>query len=477
MEQTSSTSYPNVLVVDYLSRARVARPDVMMRAQEYLNLGYQRILTFQTAAGGFGWWQGQNEPVLWVTAYGLHQLADTARVHEIDPNVIERARQWIYSQQAAEGSWSNAGATHGERVASMPDPRLPLTSYVAWALILTDDRSENASRAVAFIRQNVGACRDVYTLALAANALAAWDADDDSTREVVNRLLDGRHDEGDTTSFGGEGQTFTYAHGDSAQIETTALAALAMMRARLEPGITQRAIRFLVQSRDASGRWGSTQPTILALKALNEAMGARGVDRPTRVEVRLNGQVRELTVTPDNADMLHTIDLGDATVAGPNRVEVAVDGETAMLYQVATRYYLPWASVEEEPSPIEVNVEYDRTRLTMNDELTATVTMRYRGEIPTYMVLLDLGIPPGFDVDRSSFEKLVADGVIQRFGLTSRQATLYFGDVAPGAEWTFSYVLRPRYPLRAQAPNATAWEYYSPDVRAESHPTTLEVTD
>jgi len=41
MEQTSSAAYPNILVADYVKKARVANPQILMKAEEYLNVGYQ----------------------------------------------------------------------------------------------------------------------------------------------------------------------------------------------------------------------------------------------------------------------------------------------------------------------------------------------------------------------------------------------------------------------------------------------------
>jgi uncharacterized protein YfaS (alpha-2-macroglobulin family) len=49
-EQTSSTTYPNVLVLDYLKTTNQAAPEVQMKAEEYINLGYQRLTTFEVAA-------------------------------------------------------------------------------------------------------------------------------------------------------------------------------------------------------------------------------------------------------------------------------------------------------------------------------------------------------------------------------------------------------------------------------------------
>jgi hypothetical protein len=80
---------------------------------------------------------------------------------------------------------------------------------------------------------------------------------------------------------------------------------------------------------------------------------------------------------------------------------------------------------------------YDaRTR----DRLKATATVKYNGTTPTYMVIVDLGIAPGFTVDAGEFAEMVGAGKIDKFSVTSRQVTLYLGDmgdVEPGTAYTF----------------------------------------
>jgi hypothetical protein len=55
--------------------------------------------------------------------------------------------------------------------------------------------------------------------------------------------------------------------------------------------------------------------------------------------------------------------------------------------------------------------------------------------------------------------------------------TLYLGDVRPGDVLHFEYALRAKYPVRAQAPAAVAYEYYTPANRAESRPVQLTVVE
>src|SRR5229473_871372 len=155
MEQTSSSAYPNILVVDYVKKARVASSaEFLMKAEQYLNVGYQKLLTFERPGGGFDWW-GNGEPLVWLSAYGLQEFNDMSKVYPIDKGVIDRTQKWLMSQQEKDGSWSNIGATHGETITRMGDPKLLLTSYVAWSLLDSGLKSPELKKAVEYIRQHI----------------------------------------------------------------------------------------------------------------------------------------------------------------------------------------------------------------------------------------------------------------------------------------------------------------------------------
>lgn len=52
-EQTSSSTYPNVLALDYMKRTKKDTPEVHAKAEDYIAKGYQRLLTFEVPGGGF----------------------------------------------------------------------------------------------------------------------------------------------------------------------------------------------------------------------------------------------------------------------------------------------------------------------------------------------------------------------------------------------------------------------------------------
>jgi alpha-2-macroglobulin-like protein len=109
--------------------------------------------------------------------------------------------------------------------------------------------------------------------------------------------------------------------------------------------------------------------------------------------------------------------------------------------------------------------------------LKAKATLKYNGDVPTYMVIVDLGIPPGFTVDAGDFAELVSAKKIEKFTVTARQVTLYLGDVKKGDVKSFEYTLKPKYPIKAQTPATVAYEYYTPANRATAKPVELVVSE
>src|SRR5258707_6533606 len=102
-EQTSSSTYPDVLALDYMKRTKKLTPEVHAKAEGYIANGYQRLLTFEVPGGGFSWF-GQAPANKILTAYGLMEFNDISKVSDVDPRSIERTRAWLATRQLADGS-------------------------------------------------------------------------------------------------------------------------------------------------------------------------------------------------------------------------------------------------------------------------------------------------------------------------------------------------------------------------------------
>jgi hypothetical protein len=449
-------------------------PEAQMQAEKYIATGYQRLLTFEVDGGGFSLF-GQPPADAFLTAYGLMEFTDMAQVYPVDEALIERTARWLLDRQRSDGTWLDQGYSEHWHI----NAEVPTTAYITWALIEAGySDTPEVGRAISTLREvapsfssSAAEGPDPYSLALVANALAAYDPGHAATKAVLDQLYEMRIEEGGVVTWSAGTGSFMGGTGESGSLETTALAVIALMRAEAYPDAVSGALTYLIQGKDSWGTWQTTQATILSLKALLAAAerGGRAEGEAT-VRVSLNKEQTETIVIDDsNADVVHlvTFDRGFSPT-GANRVQIELEGSEAgnLMYQVATRYYLPWDQVEPVPESeelITIKVAYDRTELAVNDEVTVDVSARLNREGVVKMALIDLGVPPGFDVLSEDLARLVERGVIARYELTGRQVIVYVKDLSSEAPLRFSYRLRARFPMRAQVAPSSAYDYYNPE--------------
>ncbi len=482
-EQTSSATYPNILALDYMKTVGQITPEIQMKAQGFINTGYQRLVSYEVPGGGFSWF-GDAPANQILTAYGLMEFADMAKVHPVDESIIGRTQQWLLKQQQPSGAWKpDKEYLHQESWGRIQNQELPPTSYITWALAWSGYKGAELDSAVGFLLENRQQAKDPYVLAMLANALVTVDNArrqgklSPTTVEVLDSLLAQAKRKDGKTWWETEMTGFTHSSGKQADLETTGMAAIAYITAGQYPDVASEILNYLVANKDPRGTWGSTQATVLALRALVLSTGSRTTKVSGNVEVLVNGEPAGThKLTPENADVVWQVDCKPHVKPGANQVEIRFAGEGTTLYQIVSRYYLPWERVPKPATELlSIKVDYDRTRLATNDEVTARVTVTNNTSATTSMIIVDLGIPPGFTVNYEDFEALVKEGTINKYNPTSRQVIVYLEKLEPKQKVQFDYRLKARFPIRAQSPVTTVYEYYNPENRAEAVPRSLVV--
>ncbi len=479
-EQTSSSTYPNVLALDYMKRTKKLTPEVHAKAEGYIANGYQRLLTFEVPGGGFSWF-GQSPANKILTAYGLMEFSDMAKVRDVDPRLISRTQQWLAGQQQEDGSWKpdtsfiNEGATNRYN-----SDLLRITAYIGWSLENTGYQGPAAERARQFVEKHMNAKMDAYTLAVVANFAADYAKDRKFTHEAIQLLLDARTEKDDQAWWTAD-ETGVYSTGQSASVETTGLAIQALLRSSEASGTARKALAYLASKKDAYGTWGTTQATIMALRALLLATEKGAADVRGTMVVLLNGKLAEqLVLTPDNNDLLHQFVFKNFDAQGTTKVEMRFEGKGGLAYQVVGSYFLPWDQ-KPEKEELSIDLAYDRTTLAQDDIVTEKATLTNNLNKTANMVMVDLGIPPGFDLlseDLQAYQEKSAgkkSARLSKFNLTATQAILYFDSFAAKDTATLKFRLRAKYPIRARTFKSRIYEYYDPEVSAVARPVQLEV--
>ena len=126
-------------------------------------------------------------------------------------------------------------------------------------------------------------------------------------------------------------------------------------------------------------------------------------------------------------------------------------------------------------TPLSVSEAHDRTSVPVNDLVKATVTVRNQSANTQNMLLVDVGIPPGFELQTDDLDLLRTQKKISKYELTPRQLILYVTTIPGRGNLSLSYGLRANLPVRAADGGAKVYPYYEPTQRQESASTTLEV--
>jgi len=486
MEQSSAVTYPNILVLRHLGRrhgrrtADPGRRQVIARARRLVNDGYQRLLGFEVVGGGFSLY-GDGPADVSLSALGLAQLTDLAAVRYVDPRVIARTRRHLLRSQAPSGSWKPEGYVD----LGGGDPltrRYVVTAYVAWLLARSGIRAARVSRAVHraldFLRTHLYLVGDnPYALALAANAAGSASTRLRRHQPFAHRLqrlvaaqarrgkaIHWRPRPGRRTVFAGNGR--------AAAQETTALALLALLRAPGATALVAGAARFLLAERQPAGAWSTTRATALALLALLR-LSPRHTGGLRKVRVYLDGRLRGELRPSASAATTHTLDLSSGLAAGTHRLRLVPVGGSSGLYRINLRYHSRRRVTPVRGRP-RIRVRYSRLRLWPGQSVRVHVRLDNPTGARLLAPMVELGLPPGFEVHDTTTQRLAARTGIRHTERRPGKVLLYFSALPRGTT-RFSLRLRARFPLRAQIPRSRFYEYYQPDQPSITDASFIEV--
>jgi uncharacterized protein YfaS (alpha-2-macroglobulin family) len=462
-EQTSSSNYPNVMVLQYLATHPGASPEICERARQLLDKGYKRLVSFECADHGYEWF-GQNPGHEGLTAYGLFEFADMARVYSVDPAMMARTRDWLLAARDGKGGFHrNARALHAW--GGVPEDML--NAYITWALVATN--VPGVEKEIASVREQARSSEDPYTLALAANVLL--DAKDPEAPAVLARLAKLQEPDG---AFRRAKTSITCSGGESLEVETTSLAVLALLRAPAATDTCERAMQWLLE-RAKGGRFGSTQATVLALKAILAYDAAHATPKKAgTILLMVDGKAYD--ERPFSAEQQGPIVLpafGEALGPGSHKLELALKEGTPMPYSITVRYHAI-TPASSERCQVSLATKLARTEIAEGEALDVAVELANKTDAGLPMTMAIVGLPGGLEARVDQLKELVKMGKIDFFELRGRDVVLYRRGMAPGEKLSLVISCVAAIPGKYTGQASRAYLYYTDEDKCWVAP--LEVT-
>jgi hypothetical protein len=485
-EQSSSSTYPNILVMQYLRESDQTKPDIERRALELLDRGYQKLVSFECQnpaerkKEGYEWFGGTAPAHEALTAYGLMEFRDMARVRDVDPAMLERTREYLLHQRDGQGGFKRnprALDTFGRA------PDNITNAYIVWSLT-ESGKDDDITKELNALHEQAKTSKDPYFLSLVANSLINRGKTADAVivlKKVSELQKPDGHLDAEQTSITGSG-------GRDLQIETTSLALLAWLKAN--PGefnaSIQKAIKWLGQQRGGYGGFGSTQSTILALKALilytkaNKKTPEAGElqlfvgDRQVASQSFAAGATDALTLTVPNAENI--------LKPSKNVVRVEISGKNVFPYT------LTWSYQTRQPAsatncPVKLSAKLDRTEARESETVHLNVHVENASSKGQGMATAVVGLPGGLTIpeDMKQLKNYIrppSDGtrpLVSAFEIRGRELVLYWRDLAPDQEIDVSIDLICRIPGEYSGPASRAYLYYNADVKHWIEPLKINI--
>jgi uncharacterized protein YfaS (alpha-2-macroglobulin family) len=485
-EQTSSSLYPNILILKYLNKSGQESPEIREKAEDFIAQGLQKLLTYELEPGGFSYFGSQPTETI-LSAYGLMEFTEMRGATFVDEDLITRTRNFLYNNQNGDGSFKLTGYHQG---GFSGNNDIAKNAYIIWALSEADPKNPNLAKSIKYLENNFSEIKQSsYALALTANAFINVNPKTEFAKKAISELKQIiERNETNMAFIKIDKPNYYGSYGQSGNIEVTALAAIAFANLE-ELDFSDRLVAYIVSAKTGSGSWGSTQSTILALKALTENEIAKKIvsDNLGSISLTLNNnQTEKINITSENSEVVQTF-IFDKEIKDNNEIKVTRDGNISATIQIIKDYYKTWDSKPSTSSSFAIQQNFDTPTGDTDKNLklgqTNNLNLTFHSKKYVKNAIVEISIPAGFEIDQdalscqlkeistvSSACNITNKAIFDRFELKGGQLILYYNELEATKIHHVIIKFTPRTVGQFKALPSRIYAYYDPFDEAYSQP-------
>jgi alpha-2-macroglobulin-like protein len=454
-EQTSSSTYPNIMVLQYLKETETADEATMKKAYDLIKKGYERLTGFETNEKGYEWF-GRAPAHEGLTAYGIMEFTDMKGVYkQVDNEMIRRTLKFILDKRDGKGNFeqsSQALDAFGRASEAVNN------AYIIYAL--SEAGIDEVEKEYKKARQEALTSGDPYRMALLANAAFNLKKTDDGM-ELLTKIKNIKGDKSwDAVKID---HSITRSYGKSLSVESASLYTLALLKAPAHDWTeVAQTINYLVNSR-SNGGFGSTQATILALKAMKEyAKMAKQTSESGKIVITING--KEAAVHSYEKDAKGKIlieNLESFLQEGENMVAVRFKETKSPL---SFSFDAHWNSLTPASSPeckvrLLTSLSATSTKVGETVRLTAKINNITNEGLP--MTIAIVGIPSGLSLQPWQLKEMTEQGKIDFYEVVKNYLVIYYRQMKPHQVHELHFDLKSEIRGSYQALAGSAYLYYT----------------
>ncbi|XP_059143996.1 CD109 antigen-like [Physella acuta] len=460
-EQTMLDLAADVYVTDYLDCVNQLNGDVKTKAINFMESGYQGVLTYIHSDGSFSAFGNRDKSgSMWLTAFVARVFHQAKRHIFVDDNIINDAILWMIQQQKTDGSFPEPGVVLSGTMKDQAGSGVKLTLFVLISLLENSDDmkylnvDEAIQKALAYAEQEVAKLDDLYVLAMASYAFQL--AGSNMTQAVLDKL------EAESTQKDGmkywqqsdQPRIITWQSPNptkAVDIEMTAYVLLTYTkRGDLVAG--KSIMQWITKQRNANGGFISTQDTVVALNALSEYAKQMS---SKKLKVHITTQLDSETTYTFDVDKTNSLLLQSReNTRVPAQVVITATGSGMALVQAALSFNV---LSDIKPEHFDLKLEIVKENFTYLDVETCT---RWLGKVPdSAMAVQEFGIPSGFVADLDDLTQL---DNLKRVETQNKKVIIYFDKIGRTPVCLNLRVRRVDFVAKSQPAAVRVYDYYEP---------------
>ena len=455
-EQVSSSTYPNILVLKYLREAQRSNSVIEAKAGRFIEKGYHKLVSYETSNGGFEWF-GNTPPHETLTAYGVLEFTEMKAVYDgVDQKMIDRTVKWLMSRRDGKGGFKRSNKGYDSFASSENNVA---NAYIVYAISESGVKVDISAEYQKAYKEALRSL-DVYRMGLMV--LASYNLGETQNAKLLMQRIKEALELHNYTNLPVE-STITQSYGNAKQIETAAFTVLALLKEEVQNEMAiAEGIEFILSQRKY-GRFGSTQSTAMALKALigyAKTQNEKLIAQNAKVVVSINGDQQTEAIGPSDNGKLSINGFEDVVKEGHQEVEIAfVNTEDSYPYALDLEYYsyLPESS---EACPLELETEIKTESYAVGDNVSMAIHVTNKNPESLGMVTAVIGIPSGTAAQPWQLKELLEQHQVAYYEVFDNYLVFYWRSMNAEETKKIRLDLKAEVPGEYQAPASTVYLYY-----------------
>ncbi|HEY9044247.1 MAG TPA: MG2 domain-containing protein [Ohtaekwangia sp.] len=458
-EQVSSSTFPNILALQFMKESGQLQPHVEALALQYIKSGYKQLTAYEINDGGFEWF-GHPPAHEALTAYGLLEFLEMKKVfNDVDDAMLSRTRDWLLSRRKGDGTFLQNHGKYGFSSASAEVNNAYMVYALAEAGVTALEKEYSKSLDEAW------ASKDMYRMALMANAAHRLQKENDYTQLIAYFLQQIKDDRGFNNLKCDH--SITRSYDNSLLIETVSWWCIAMLQSRDKDLATINQCIQFIRSKRSFGMFGSTQGTTVALQALTRYAALINSNREKgEIAVAVNSTVTDkFSYTKETHDKIVLDKFSQQLHNGTNVVQIKFNntGE-ALPYSLNIRWNTK-APASDSACRVQIDTRLTQSAIKMSETVRFTATVRNLKNEGIPMTVALIGIPGGLSLQPWQLKEMQEKGVFDFYEILDDRLAIYYRELEPNAIRVLHFDLKAEVSGNYTSRASCAYLYYTDEYK------------